>query len=80
MANLIIQSSLKKINDKIKFEKISADKVLKLFTVFPKLFDPYEVTKLDFNITEYELEEGIQILERLVVLKKKKMRKVNIIL
>lgn len=66
----LLDKLLKKINDKIKFEKISADKVLKLFTVFPKLFDPYEVTKLDFNITEYELEEGIQILERLVVLKK----------
>lgn len=66
----LLDKLLNKINDSIRFDKVSADRVLKLFTVFPKLFDPYEVTKLDFNITEYELEEGIRTLERLVVLKK----------
>lgn len=66
----LLDKLLNKINDSIRFDKVNADRVLKLFTVFPKLFDPYEVTKLDFNITEYELEEGIQTLERLVVLKK----------
>lgn len=66
----LINKLIKKVNDEIKFKDTNTGYVLRLFSVFPRLFDPYEVIKLDSKIEESELERNIDILEKLIVLKK----------
>lgn len=66
----LINKLIDKINLEIKFKDIDNGPVLKLFSVFPTLFDPYEIAKLDSRINESELDENIKILEHLLVLKR----------
>lgn len=66
----LINKLIDKINLEIKFKDIDNGTVLKLFSVFPTLFDPYEIAKLDSRINESELDENIKILEHLLVLKR----------
>lgn len=68
----LLNNMLVEVDKKIYFKNISNTKVLKLFSLFPKCFDPYEIANIDISIDKFELEKNIEILEKLFVLFKNK--------
>lgn len=68
----LLNNMLVEVDKKIYFKNISNAKVLKLFSLFPKCFDPYEIVNIDISIDKFELEKNIEILEKLFVLFKNK--------
>ncbi|XZM35159.1 hypothetical protein ACSXAY_19025 (plasmid) [Clostridium perfringens] len=64
----LLNNMICKVDENIHFKKISNQKVLKLFSIFPNYFDPYEVSNIDIAIDKYELEKNLIILENLFVL------------
>ncbi len=66
--NTTLESMLDMIDNNVNFTSISQRKVISLFSVFPKYFDPYEITNIEVNLDKYELEKNLVILEKLFVL------------
>ncbi|XZH88405.1 hypothetical protein ACSXEW_03490 [Clostridium perfringens] len=64
----LLNDMLCKVDENIHFNKISNQKVLKLFSMFPNFFDPYEISNIDISIDKCELEQNLNILENLFVL------------
>ena len=70
----LLNNILIEVDEKIKFKNISNKKILELFSLFPKCFDPYEIVNIDVSVDKYELEKNIDILENLFVLFKHEMK------
>lgn len=68
----LLNNMLIEVDKKMYFKNISNAKVLKLFSLFPKCFDPYEIVNLEISVDMFELEKNIEILEKLFVLFKNK--------
>lgn len=62
-----LENMLDLVDKNIKFTNISQRKVIGLFSVFPKYFDPYEITNIEVNLDKCELEKNIAIFEKLFI-------------
>ena len=69
--NRALEDMLDMIDESVNFTNISQRKVISLFSVFPKYFDPYEITNIEINLDKYELEKNLAILEKLFILFKR---------
>lgn len=69
--NRALENMLDMIDESVNFTNISQRKVIRLFSVFPKYFDPYEITNIEINLDKYELEKNLAILEKLFILFKR---------
>ena len=71
LLNHALEDMLDMIDENISFTNISQRKVIRLFSVFPKYFDPYEIINIEINLDKYELEKNLVILEKLFILFKR---------
>lgn len=67
LLNRALEDMLDMIDENISFTNISQRKVIRLFSVFPKYFDPYEIISIEINLDKYELDKNLVILEKLFI-------------